>query len=63
MFLEGSGGLQVIHGTNVANGFKKVYDKKSALEILSAKEMKDLLASEGYPDRDIHEIPILPQPY
>lgn len=63
LFLEGTGGLQVIHGTNVANGFKKVYDNKSALEILSEKEMKDLLASEGYPDRDIHEIPILPQPY
>lgn len=63
LFLEGTGGLQVIHGTNVANGFKKVYDKKSVMEILSEKEMRDLLTLEGYLDMDIDEIPILPQPY
>ena len=33
------------------------------MEILSEKEMRDLLTLEGYPDMDIDEIPILPQPY
>ncbi len=63
IFLEGTGGLQVIHGTNVANGFKKIYDKKSQLQILNEQEIKDLLHSEGYPDMDLKNIPILPQPY
>lgn len=63
LYLEGTGGLQVIHGTNVANGFKKVYDKKSQLLILDEKEMKELLYSENYPDMDINKIPILPEPY
>lgn len=63
LYLEGTGGLQIIHGTNVANGFKKVYDKKSQLLRLNIKEMKDLLQSEGYPDLDIEHLPILPDPY
>lgn len=63
VFIDGTGGLQVIHGTNVANGFKKIYDKKSRLQILSEKETKELLQSEGYPDMDLKNIPILSTPY
>lgn len=63
LFLEGAGGLQIIHGSNVANGFKKVYDKKSPLQTLNEKEMKDLLKSEGYPELSIQNIPILSAPY
>lgn len=63
IFLEGTGGLQIIHGTNVANGFKKVYDKKSQLQILSEGGIKELLLSENYPDVDLKNIPILPEPY
>lgn len=63
LFLEGTGGLQIIHGTNVANGFKKVYDKKSQLQILNENEMRELLRSEGYPELDIKNIPVLPTPY
>lgn len=63
MFLDGTGGLQIIHGTNVANGFKKVYDKKSQLQILDEREIKELLQSENYPDVDLRNIPILLEPY
>jgi len=63
VFLDGTGGLQVIHGSNVANGFKKVYDKRSEVRILNEQEMKTLLQSEGYPDMDLKNIPILPDPY
>ena len=63
IFLDGTGGLQVIHGTNVANGFKKIYDKKSQLQILDEAETKELLKSEGYPDVDLKNIPILTNPY
>lgn len=63
IFLEGTGGLQLIHGTNVANSFKKVYDKKSQLQILDEREIKELLQSEGYPDIDLKNIPILAEPY
>ncbi len=63
VFIDGTGGLQVIHGTNVANGFKKVYDKKSQLQILDEKEIRELLQSEGYPEVDLKNIPILPEPY
>ncbi len=63
LFLEGTGGLQVIHGTNVANGFKKVYDKKSELQIFDEKQMEELLKSEGYASVDLKSIPILAHPY
>ena len=63
LFLEGIGGLQVIHGTNVANGFKKVYDKKSELQIFEEEQMIDVLHSEGYAAVDLKSIPILANPY
>ena len=56
--IEGVGGLQVIHGSNVANGFNKPKDKEQSLQILSEREMKELLVSEGYPDMDIENIPL-----
>ena len=50
--------MQVIHGSNVANGFNKPKDKEQSLQILSEREMKELLVSEGYPDMDIENIPL-----
>jgi hypothetical protein len=60
---DGSGGLQVIHGTNVANGFKKIYYKKSDLHILNSDEMQKLLESEGYKNINLSSIPILEKVY
>ncbi len=63
LFLDGTGGLQVIHGTNVANGFKKVYDKKSDLQFFDGAQMAEILKNEGYSEVDLKSIPILPNPY
>lgn len=59
VMIAGIGGLQIIHGSNVANGFNKPKDNEQSLQILSTTDMKKLLAEEGYPDMDIENIPFL----
>lgn len=61
--LEGNGGLQIIHGTNVANGFKKIYYKKSALQMLNYEQTKELLDSEGYKNIDLNSMPAISEVY
>ena len=56
--IEEVGVLQIIHGSNVANGFNKPKDKEQSLQILSEREMKELLVSEEYPVMDIENIPL-----
>ena len=54
----GNGGLQVINGYNVANGFKKVYQNQSDMAILNQKDMQDLLVKDGYAKMDLSCLPI-----
>jgi len=57
--LEGMGGLQTIHGSNVANHFGKHHYKESGVRLLSESEMQELLISEGFPTLNIQNIPLL----
>ena len=57
--LDGMGGLQTIHGSNVANHFGKHHYKESGIKVLTESEMQELLTSEGFPRLDIQNIPLL----
>lgn len=61
LFIEGNGGLQIINGTNVANGFNKVYDKQSALKTMTELELQKLLSAEGYAKINLMSLPIIKQ--
>ena len=61
--LDGVGGLQIISGTNVANGFNKVYRKQSEMEILNKSQILSLLKSEGYANLCIEKLPVLNKSY
>lgn len=58
LMVAGNGGLQVINGYNVANGFKKVYQNQSDMAILNQKDMQDLLVKDGYAKMDLSCLPI-----
>ena len=58
LFVAGNGGLQVINGYNVANGFKKVYRHQSELVVLNQKDMQDLLVKDGFAKMDLSCLPI-----
>lgn len=62
MCIDGMGGLQIINGTNVANDFYKPHYKQTEPSYYTEQEMRELLKSEGYPEMDIQDIPILPEP-
>ena len=62
MCIDGMGGLQIINGTNVANNFRKPHYKQTEPSYYTEQEMRELLKSEGYPEMDIQDIPILPEP-
>lgn len=51
--LDGTGGIQFIHESNVSNGFHHVYDKNSPICTLTKEQMKNLLRTDGYPDIDL----------
>lgn len=57
--LDGVGGLQIISGTNVVNGFNRVYRKQSEKKILDKFQMIDLLESEGYARFNIENLPVM----
>ena len=57
--LEGFGGLQIINGTNIANSFKKPHYKQTAPIYCTEHKMREILKSEGYPELDIQNIPIV----
>ena len=59
LMVAGNGGLQVINGYNVANGFKKVYRHQSELVVLNQKDMQDLLVKDGYAKMDLSCLPII----
>lgn len=59
LMVAGNGGLQVINGYNVANGFKKVYQNQSDMAILNQKDMQDLLVKDGYAKMDLSCLPII----
>lgn len=59
MCLDGQGGLQIINGTNVANRFSRTHYKQSETVYYTEQQMRELLNSEGYPELDIQDIPIL----
>ena len=59
LMVAGNGGLQVINGYNVANGFKKVYQNQSDMAILNQKDMQDLLVKDGYAKMDLSCLPIM----
>ena len=59
LFVAGNGGLQVINGYNVANGFKKVYQNQSDMAILNQKDMQDLLVKDGFAKLDLSCLPIM----
>lgn len=61
LFVAGNGGLQVINGTNVANGFNKVYNKQSALKTMTESELQELLSAEGYGVLNLKSLPIIKQ--
>ncbi|MDR1337516.1 MAG: putative rhamnosyl transferase [Rickettsiales bacterium] len=56
--LRGVGGLQCIHGYNVANGFYPKHDGMDDVKLFAGNEITDLLKSEGYPNIDLPGIPI-----
>ena len=59
LFVAGNGGLQVINGYNVANGFKKVYRHQSELVVLNQKDMQNLLVKDGFAKLDLSCLPIM----
>lgn len=59
LMVAGNGGLQVINGYNVVNGFKKVYQNQSDMAILNQKDMQDLLVKDGYAKMDLSCLPIM----
>ncbi|MBQ9731537.1 MAG: hypothetical protein IJV97_00415 [Alphaproteobacteria bacterium] len=59
MCIDGFGGLQIINGTNIANGFNKTHYKQSEPSYYTEQEIRKILQSEGYPDMDIQNIPII----
>lgn len=61
LFVSGNGGLQIINGTNVANGFHKVYDKQSVLKTITESELQKLLSEEGYGKLVLNSMPIFKQ--
>lgn len=61
LFVSGNGGLQIINGTNVANGFHKVYDKQSPLKSISEFELRNLLQKEGYGKLNLKSMPVCKQ--
>lgn len=58
LLVAGNGGLQVINGYNVANGFKKVYRHQSELVVLNQKDMQDLLVKDGFARMNLSCLPI-----
>ena len=61
LFVDGNGGLQIINGTNVANGFNKVYNKQSELKNVTESELQELLSAEGYGILNLKSLPIINQ--
>lgn len=61
LFIAGNGGLQIINGTNVANGFHKVYDKQSSLKTMNEIDLQKLLLNEGYGKLNLQSMPIFKQ--
>lgn len=59
LLVEGNGGLQVINGYNVANGFNKVYKNQTPDLFLNKQEMENLLAGDGYAKLDLSCLPII----
>lgn len=59
LLLYGNGGLQVINGYNVANGFHKIYENQSAMNVLNQKDMQNLLVKNGYANMDLSCLPII----
>lgn len=59
LMVAGNGGLQVINGYNVANGFKKVYKNQTPDVFLNKQEMENLLAGDGYAKLDLSCLPIM----
>ena len=57
--IEGMGGLQIINGTNVANGFHKTHYKQTEPSYYTEQKMRKILKSEGYSEMDIQDIPIV----
>jgi len=56
--IPGTGGLQVIHGTNVSNAFHQSRGKDTEIIIMNSAGLAQLLASEGYAKMDLGAMPI-----
>lgn len=59
LMVAGNGGLQVINGYNVANGFNKVYKNQTPDLFLNKQEIENLLAGDGYAKLDLSCLPII----
>ena len=61
LLVEGNGGLQVINGYNVANGFNKRYQNQTEDVILDKNSMEKFLYDDGYANIDLSCLPIIKQ--
>lgn len=61
LLVRGNGGLQVINGYNVANGFHKRYQNQTEDVILDKISMEKFLSDDGYANIDLSCFPIIKQ--